>query len=263
MKSPLQQLLLLTVFVGIGLWVGVKWFLGSTGDFSESIDIRSVAHEPSPAATGGQSPKTASDDRPSEPLSPGTFGAPEPMKTVEELTALVEAAGQESEQGDEEIEEKAQDEEAQEEGNAESTADDTQNETIALSAEELDLRERARQQRFAELGLIPEKPPEPTVAVDVSLIMPEECSDAAIARVPVGLKFRYESALIRGESLNALESLVALYRECEQGEFVLAENPLGRADATDTLTQMRFDEVKYFFIQHSVSIDAVRFPEEK
>ena len=286
MKSPLASLLFVTVVVGIGLWVGVKWFLGGTDDFSDNIDIRSVAYTP-PAA--GSSANTASEAKPSAPLPPAAFGAPEAMKTVEELSETLDAVKPESEQEDEQSEEEKEedvadsaaevdeavdevepDDEADTEelaeeqaGDAANASDDEQSESGVLSAEELDVRERARKLRLAELGLIPEKRPEPTIAVDVSLVMPEQCSGARIARVPLGLKFRYESPMVTGDSLNALESLVALYRDCEQGEFVLAENPLGQVDATDTLTQMRFDEVKYFFLQHSVSIDAVRFPEEK
>jgi len=134
--------------------------------------------------------------------------------------------------------------------------------SLVLGVEEISRREKARQLRFAELGLLPEKPPEPTVALDVSLIMPDECADASVAHVPIGLKFRYESSIIRGESMNDLQSLVSLYKDCELGEFVLDENPLGDADANDSLKQMRLNEVKYFFIQHSVPIQAVRFPEK-
>ncbi|MFK7995663.1 MAG: hypothetical protein AB8B87_16115 [Granulosicoccus sp.] len=132
----------------------------------------------------------------------------------------------------------------------------------SLGEEELNARAAARRQRLADLGIIAEKPPEPTIAIDVSLDMPETCPDHAIARVPIGVKFRFESSIIKGESLNALESLVAFYRACKSGQFIVAQNPLGREDATESLAQMRFDEIKYFFIQHSVSIDAVQFSEE-
>ena len=268
MKSPLAQLLFLSVVVGIGLWVGFKWFLSDTDNMSDTIDIRSVAYSPSSASSSSKSQETAL----SEPLSTAAFGAPEPMKTVEELSEAIEIDELVSGQGDaEELQEEQEQVFAEEDvtledtevGDGEYASDDKEIGSTALSAEELDVRARARKQRLAELGLISEEPPEPTIAVDVSLLMPDECSGAQIARVPVGLKFRYESSIVRGESLNELESLVALYRDCEQGEFVLDENPLGRADANDTLTQMRFDEVKYFFLQHSVSIDAVKFPEEK
>ncbi len=244
MNSPLAQLLLLTVFVGIGLWVGVKWFLGGTEEFPDSIDIRSMGYLRDDAPTSGTSASAPKELEPAnqEPMPPAAFAAPEPMKTVEEIS---EEAAAEEEQAEEE------------------ETDEMEPDTVALGAEEVDAREKARKRRLAELGLIPRQRPEPTIAVDVSLIMPDSCIDAAIAKVPVGLKFRYESSIIRGESLNALESMVALYRDCQQGEFVLTENPLGREDATDTLTQMRFDEVKYFFIQHSVPIDAVQFPEKE
>ncbi|MFK8079959.1 MAG: hypothetical protein AB8B97_06730 [Granulosicoccus sp.] len=135
---------------------------------------------------------------------------------------------------------------------------------VALLGEnEVESREAARRQRLIEAGIISgTKQPESTIAIDVSLAMPENCKGAAIAGVPIGVKFRHESPTIKGSSLNDLESLVALYRACASAQFILAKNPLGRIDATETLTQMRFDELKYFFIQHSVSIDAVQYSEE-
>ena len=193
MKRELPLLLLICVVFGIGLWFGIKWFMGGTEGAADSFDAA------------------------------GTSGA----------TGTV----------------------------AQSESDPSQG--LALGAEEISLREKARQQRFAELGLISEKSPEPTVALDVSLIMPDECNDAAIARVPTGLKFRYESSIIRGESIIDLQSLVSLYKDCDQGEFVLDESALGSADADDSLQQKRLNEVKYFFIQNSVPIDAVSFPEEQ
>ncbi len=256
MKSPLSQLLLLSVFVGIVLWVGVKWFLGGSDDLSDSMDVRSLGHLRDTDTAVSSPQKSRPDPATREPLPPASFGAPEPMKTVEELAEQVDGITATGEAQTSTVAEEQADD-------AYGASNEEQVESVALGAEELNVRERARKQRLAELGLIPEKPPEPTVAVDVSLNMPDDCADAALARVPVGIKFRYESAIIRGESLNALESLVSLYRDCEQGEFVVGENPLGRADADDTLKQMRYDEVKYFFIQHSVSIDAVSFPEEK
>jgi len=132
-----------------------------------------------------------------------------------------------------------------------------------LGQDEVDAREAARRQRLIEVGIISsEKQEEPAIAIDVSLNMPEKCKGSDIAKVPIGVKFRHESSLIKGESLNDLESLVALYRDCASGQFLLAHNLLGRVDATEMLTQMRLDEIKYFFIQHSVSIDAVQFPEK-
>ena len=92
--------------------------------------------------------------------------------------------------------------------------------------------------------------------------MPDECSGSAIAKVPAVLKFRFESSRIMGESLNVLESLLAVHRECEEGYFAVDKNPLGLVDSDDTLAQMRLDEIKYFFLQHNVSLDIVEFPTE-
>lgn len=304
MKSPLAQLLLVSVLVGIGLWVGVKWFLGTTEDFSANIDVRSVGYLRNSADTVATSapqsdvatPAPSSTGTPLEALARNTLasGNGQAVDTDDEILQLpldgdrqtatvdepvndevLEEPDSDADEvveiepvvilpSDDELEDEAQ--QARDDAQRESreadddTSDDRQK--FTLSEEELETRRKARQARLAELGIIRKKAPEPTIAVDVSLDMPDRCAGAAVARVPVGLKFRYETAVMRGESLNVLQSLVALYRECEDGKFLVAENPLGRTDASDTLKQMRVDEVKYFFIQHSVSIDTVQFPEE-
>lgn len=259
MKSPLGHLLLVTVFVGIGLWVGVKWFLGETDDFPDSIDIRSLGYlrDDAPASDTSESPAADLESVNQEPLSPTAFSTPEPKSAVEEISEKVQLEKPPAI-------DRAQDavQVPDDDGGGLETEEQTPD-TAALGTKEVEAREQARKRRLEELGLIPKPRHEPTTAIDVSLIMPEHCAGAVVAAVPVGLKFRHESSVIKGESLNALESIVALYRDCQQGEFVLVANPLGREDATRMLTQMRFDEVKYFFIQHSVSIDAVQFPEEK
>ena len=132
-----------------------------------------------------------------------------------------------------------------------------------MSDEELAARDRARREKLKKLGLLHEKPTELTIAADVSLNMPDECAGAAVAKVPAVLKFRFESPRIMGESLNVLESLLAVYRDCEQGYFAVEENPLGFEDADEILVQMRLDEIKYFFLQHNISLDIVEFPTER
>lgn len=286
MKGPLSKVLLLAcVLVGIGLWAGVKWFLSDTDDFSERLDIRSVAFvkkEPGSSAkavTPAASATPTASVEPLEVLARNTRAA-KAQAAVSDEGVQPEQEQEESQPGDEDdeltdaqiAENAEEDAESQalpvvelvEGGEIEQreTSDDDEIEAITLSKDELDVRESARRARYAELGLIPKKTPKPTIAVDVALEMPERCAGAAVARVPVALKFRYETSTMRGESLSSLESLVALFRECGSGEFLVTENPLGRVDATDLLKQMRFDEVKYFFIQHSVSIDTVQFPEE-
>ena len=242
LKRPLIQMLLATAILGIALWLAVHWFLGGTDEFSSSLDVRSLGYvsEESQTSSGSDDDSGAS----SEPS--GTPGIVDDAALSLSDTQRLEAVLMEEQNPPEEF-----------------TEEDDIEKKSSLSDEELQARSEARRKRLAEVGLIQEKPPEPTIAVDVSLLMPEHCRGAATARVPIGLKYRYESSIIRGESLYALESLVALYRLCEQGDFVVTENPLGFEDASPTLTQMRFDEVKYFFIQHRVSIDTVQFPEEE
>jgi len=121
-------------------------------------------------------------------------------------------------------------------------------------------REAARRARLIQLGVISKPAPEPTTAIDIVLQLPQRCEGHVVAKVPVGLDFRFESSSIKGHSLNELEKLVRLYKDCKDGRFVLSENPLGRVDRSAALVQVRLDEVKYFFIQHSVSIESIEFP---
>ena len=293
----MRLLLLITVVVTVGLWASVKWFLESTHEYSSTLDKNSLSYlrdiPPSTHSKDAAESQSAGV-RELKPASPVVYTSPEGSNQAQEL---VEEGDEESEtEGEPEEEADSTDEETEpaeqvpaseeelvvelsaaeqialsdtvadtdkvSEG-IEDVAEEEVVEALRLSDEELEERENARLKRLEELGLVTKKQPAPTIAIDASLIMPSACAGAAISKVPVGLKFRYESSIMRGESLNALESLVALYRQCEEGEFVLAQNPLGREDATELLTQMRFDEVKYFFIQHRVSIESVQFPEAK
>ena len=247
MKSPLFQLLLITTIVGVGLWTGIKWFLQGTHEYSTTLNSQSLSYlREDPAATEPADPKELEtlNDTQSQPAATATSAPAESDSKVD--NKVKEPAGENEQEAEESLNVASQEEDA-----------------VRFGEKEMQERENARLERLAALGLVTEKQPEPTVAIDASLLMPAVCEGAALAQVPVNLKFRHESPIIRGESLNALESLVAMYRECREGEFVLVENPLGHEDATASLTQMRFDEVKYFFIQHSVSMDAVQFPEIK
>ena len=287
LKRPLVQMLLASAILGVALWLTVHWFLGGTDEFSSSLDVRSYGYLREESQTPGGSaddsgsasdasatpglvadaPLSISDIQRHEAVLKEQQISPE-ESTGEDSSELAEEEEAETEQQaefKEEVDElQAADAQAAENSSSSTASEEDDSEhTGSLSDEELEARADARRKRLAELGLIQKKPHEPTIAVDVSLLMPDQCKGAVTARVPIGLKYRYESSIIRGESLNALESLVALYRLCEQGAFVVDENPLGFEDATPTLTQMRFDEVKYFFIQHSISIDTVQFPEEE
>lgn len=260
MKTPLAQLLLLTVLVGIGLWLSIRSFVGSTDDFASSIDARSLGY----IRNNTQADPNLVSVTPKDPMSLATFAESESsLATKEELEADAESADDEEKEEDEEDEDDEEDEEAEEEDNNDKVAQEQDREGSSLSEEELAAREKARREKLEKLGLLREEPPELTIAADVSLVMPEECAGAAIAKVPAVLKFRFESSRIMGESRNVLESLLNVYRDCDQGYFTVEENPLGSKDADDTLAQMRLDEVKYFFLQHNISLDIVEFPTER
>lgn len=97
-------------------------------------------------------------------------------------------------------------------------------------------------------------------AIDVTLEVSPYCDTTVVALPPVAVQYRHESPTIKAGSLQALESLVAEYRKCQQSIFQLSESPLNHAETADSsLTQLRFDELKYFFIQHSVSKAALRY----
>lgn len=97
-------------------------------------------------------------------------------------------------------------------------------------------------------------------AIDVTLEVSPYCDATVVALAPVAVQYRHESPTIKAGSLQALESLVAEYRKCQQSVFQLSESPLNHAETADSsLTQLRFDELKYFFIQHSVSKAALRY----
>lgn len=111
-----------------------------------------------------------------------------------------------------------------------------------------------------KLGIKTPKPP--TRAVDVMLVPSEDCDATGVALAPVSVAYRFESPTVKGASLQQLELLVAEYRRCPDSVFQLTQNSLGNEDASPTLTQMRFDELKYFFIQRSVSKTALTYPEQ-
>lgn len=292
MNGALSKLLLLTLVCGISLWFGVKWFVGGTNDLASTIDLRSLAHlredyQGGSSSSPGTQQKRVTGNKMTDPVSVGLQRLDRtPTASTQTVDERQEEQDQERPVNDDPVTKEPEeivkevvqptDAELSDQAELSALADDgivplTRSEKLeqeelrastSLNEDEIKAREAVRRQRLEDLGLVRKKPPEPTIAVDASLEMPDRCSGAAVARVPIGLKFRFESSLIKGESLNALESLVALYRDCSEGKFILAQNPLGRTDATESLIQMRFDEIKYFFIQHSVSIDAVQFPEK-
>ena len=97
--------------------------------------------------------------------------------------------------------------------------------------------------------------------MDVALEIPPECDANAILLAPLPVKYRHESPSIKGATLAELTLLIAEYRRCRGWLFHLSHNPLGKEDATPVLMQRRLDELKYYFLQHSVPKAALRFPE--
>lgn len=104
------------------------------------------------------------------------------------------------------------------------------------------------------------KRPPPTHALDVSLIGGGECVKPEEKTFLIPVMFSHNGSSVRGASIVDLNALLAVYRRCEQGYFKLSTVPSGQGDASESLTQMRLDELKYFFHQNGVPPDSLRFP---
>lgn len=98
-----------------------------------------------------------------------------------------------------------------------------------------------------------------TRAVDVQLVDAADCDLPEHILVPVSVQFRRDSYVPRAKSMRELELLVEAHRDCPTAILSISENPLGKVDATEALTQRRFDEVKYYFLQNSVPKGALRY----
>lgn len=102
--------------------------------------------------------------------------------------------------------------------------------------------------------------PSPTHAIDVSLIGGGECVKPGEKTSKIPVFFSYNGATVRGKSFIDLNALLSIHRRCGQGFFKMATNPAGDVDASGPLTQMRLDELKYFFQQNGVPLEALKFP---
>lgn len=107
---------------------------------------------------------------------------------------------------------------------------------------------------------LPEQAPATVRAVDVSLETRPDCDVSGVSAEPVSVQYRFESATIRGVSLPELEQLVAAYRRCGGGRLQFSANPLVQGDSTQMLSQMRMNELKYFFLQHGVPKASLHYP---
>ena len=103
--------------------------------------------------------------------------------------------------------------------------------------------------------------PDPVQAIDVLLEIPLDCDGTGVVLAPVAVQYLFDSPTLKAASMLELDQLVEAYRLCDGGLFRLAHNPLARVDTTPSLAQMRLDELKYYFIQRSVPMAALRFPD--
>jgi hypothetical protein len=103
--------------------------------------------------------------------------------------------------------------------------------------------------------------PDPVQAIDVLLEIPLDCDGTGVAMTPITVQYPLDSPAVKGASMLELDQLVEAYRLCEGGLFRLAHNPLAKVDTSPLLAQMRLDELKYYFIQRSVPVAALRFPD--
>ena len=102
--------------------------------------------------------------------------------------------------------------------------------------------------------------PTPTHAIDVTLIGAGECVKPGEKTSEIPVLFSHNGATVRGKSFLELNALLTIHRRCGQGVFIMATNPAGDVDASEPLTRMRLDELKYFFQQNGVPLEALKFP---
>ena len=117
--------------------------------------------------------------------------------------------------------------------------------------------EAASRKMRQALGIEESKPM--TRAVDVQLFASADCDVSELEVTSVAVQFRRDSYRPRAISMRQLEILAEAHRKCPEAYIEVSENPLGKTDATEQLTQRRFDEIKYFFIQNSVPKGALRY----
>ena len=283
--SPVAKVIIATAFVALLLFFGISQFLGGSERLSGSIDVRSLSHlrndgksqsvksvnaqtatrnpmlvalEAAPERTGEsvtvKSAARAISEDEALRIDGTTSVADEEPESVVRVVAADELSPADKERA------RAGENDSESAGNGDGGTDSGsgQAENQTNNPEETEAQARARKLK-EKLGIKEPKPP--TRAVDVKLVLSPDCNGTGVALAPVSVQFRYDSPTIRGRSLQQLELLVAEYRRCQDGNFQLTENSLGKVDASPALTQMRFDELKYFFIQHSVPKTSLLYPE--
>ncbi len=134
-----------------------------------------------------------------------------------------------------------------------------EDERSANRSEELETAtERSTRLMRETLGI--SKRPSPTHAIDVSLIGGGECVKPGEKTSEIPVLFSHNGATVRGKSFIELNALLNIHRRCGQGVIKMTTNPAGDVDASELLTRMRLDELKYFFQQNGVPLEALKFP---
>lgn len=219
MKSVLQVVIIVTI-VATALWWAVRAFVIESDVTVKSLDVRSLSY----LRDDGRSQATPRD--PSNAVVVGAAMPATPAMNSQDAQGIVRGAGQ----------------------------DDTARDAALKATQNVAV---AKVNQVAQLPR-PQKPA--SHAIDVTLEISPYCDAAVVAITPVSVQYRHESPTIKAGSLQELESLITVYRKCQQSIFQLSESPLNQAETTNSsLTQRRFDELKYFFIQHRVSKAALRY----
>ncbi len=91
-----------------------------------------------------------------------------------------------------------------------------------------------------------------TPAVLVKMVFDNQsCNQTGLEIPTVAVNYRYGSAAIRGSSLDTLDLVVDVYRECAADLHLLANLDIEQ-DNNEALLDRRKQEVKYYFLQRHV-----------
>ncbi len=118
--------------------------------------------------------------------------------------------------------------------------------------------ERSSRRVRETLGIQKRKPA--IHAVDVELILSQTCIAQNVSPEPVSILYRYESPMIRGSSMTKLRELVGHFRNCRDASIQMTSLRNSNENASQELTAMRLNELKYFFTQNSVPKTALIYP---
>lgn len=107
------------------------------------------------------------------------------------------------------------------------------------------------------------KKPKTVHALDLAYVYPQQttCAKPSDDPISVGVMYRQSSFAIKGISLSNIDKLVALYRKCSGGKFVVVQNQAGLTDTDDNIVQLRKDEVKYYLLQRRIPKADMLFPD--